>query len=102
MSLLTHVCSSSTASARCVAGCAPKSRTRKLVSAMASRAAFAIRREVIEYGALPIASWLGDIDSTAAVLSLLKQLTEALRKSGSDPSTSLTCPVAAHGLHGQV
>ena len=45
--------------------------------AMSSHAAFAIRREVIEYGALPIASWLGHIDSTSAVLQLLKQLTEA-------------------------
>ena len=53
---------------------------------MPGDAAFAIRREVIEYGALPVASWLGHIDSTSAVSQLLKQLAAATANSGADRS----------------
>lgn len=35
-----------------------------------------IRKAVIEYGALPIASWLPRTDSLAAIQLLLKQLTD--------------------------
>ena len=57
---------------------------------MSSDAAFAIRREVIEYGALPIASWLGHIDSTSAVSRLLQHLADAATPSDLDRSKAET------------
>ncbi|KAK9810967.1 hypothetical protein WJX73_001581 [Symbiochloris irregularis] len=60
-----------------------------------SSPAFAIRREVIEYGALPIASWLGQIDSTAAVLQLLKQLVDAAPSSSGTDRTFISVPALA-------
>jgi len=41
-----------------------------------------IRREVIEYGALPIAAWLHHIDGAAAVQTLLRQLVEVAETDG--------------------
>ncbi len=38
---------------------------------------FAIRRVVLEYGALPIASWLNHIDSVSALTYALVQLRKA-------------------------
>ena len=38
---------------------------------------FAIRRVVIEYGSIPIASWLQHIDSTAALSQAVEQLRAA-------------------------
>lgn len=57
---------------------------------------------MIEYGALPIASWLGHIDSTNAVLQLLKQLTEASaisdrNQQGESPGSALSATVPLPG-----
>lgn len=38
---------------------------------------FAIRRVVVEYGSIPIASWLPHIDSTAALAHALLRMLEA-------------------------
>ena len=37
-------------------------------------AALLVRREVVEHGALPVASWLPRLDSSAAVLTVLRAL----------------------------
>jgi hypothetical protein len=43
----------------------------------------AIRREVIDYGAIPLSSWLYHGDSPAAIQTLLLQLLEAGQEEGS-------------------
>ena len=43
----------------------------------------AIRREVIDYGAIPLSSWLYHGDSPAAIQTLLLQLLEAGQEDGS-------------------
>ena len=43
----------------------------------------AIRREVIDYGAIPLSSWLHHGDTPAALQSLLLQLIEVGREEGS-------------------
>ena len=50
----------------------------------------AIRREVIDYGAIPLASWLYHGDSPAAIQTLLLLLLEAGQEEG-DRCESLPC-----------
>lgn len=39
-----------------------------------------IRREVVEYGALPVAAWLSQADGISAVRTLLVQMSERTRE----------------------
>ncbi len=41
-----------------------------------------IRREVVEYGSLPVAAWLTQADGISAVRTLLVQLSERTADSG--------------------
>lgn len=48
-----------------------------------------IRREVVEYGSLPVAAWLSQADGISAVRTLLVQLSERTADSG----TGEYCPI---------
>ena len=52
-----------------------------------------IRREVVEYGSLPVAAWLSQADGISAVRGLLVQLSERTAESGN----GMCCrPVVVH------
>jgi hypothetical protein len=63
-----------------------------------------IRREVIEYGALPIAAWLHHIDGAAAVQALLRQLVEVAETDGahcaSPPWPAQACKALSRVMRG--
>ena len=51
-----------------------------------------IRREVVEYGFLPVASWLSQGDGVSAVRSLLVQLSEQATDSLKGMQLTALCP----------
>lgn len=60
---------------------------------MGSSTPLAIRREPIEYG-IPIASWLGQVDSPNVIANIVKQLVDAGSAEGSRSEDPNTAPLA--------
>jgi hypothetical protein len=61
---------------------------------------FAIRREIIDYGAIPLSSWLPQGDSPAVIQVLLRHLISVATEDGTHRKISFKfftlCKVAAH------